>query len=442
MKKFILLLLAATFVSGGMQVFAQGKYGADSAECIKYLSFYKELFKQKNYEEALPMWRKAYKYCPPTANQTMLVDGTALYRFLIAKNRNNPVVREGLVDTLLAIHDTRAEYYPKYAVTTLNNKGLDMISYIQENPKALFEGCKAIIEYNKTETKPQLFLFAINSAVALYQNGNLTAEDVIKVYEEVNEYIDKIIENTEADKREAINKVKADIENIFISSKVASCESLIELFTPRYEAEPENADLVRNIVKMLSMSEDCIDNDLFYNAVNSLYKIDPSYSSAYFLFKLNSSKDNVDEAISFLEKAIAYEESDAAQDAEYYYTLAVYCSKNGRASKAFDSALKAAELDSSYAAKAYMLCGQIWGSQSCPGNEVTKRAQYWVAVDYLNKAKAADSSFAEEADGLIRQYSAYFPQAAEAFMYDITAGQSYTVSCGGMRATTTVRTQK
>jgi len=27
-------------------------------------------------------------------------------------------------------------------------------------------------------------------------------------------------------------------------------------------------------------------------------------------------------------------------------------------------------------------------------------------------------------------------------MYDITDGQSYTVSCGGMRATTTVRTQK
>ena len=43
---------------------------------------------------------------------------------------------------------------------------------------------------------------------------------------------------------------------------------------------------------------------------------------------------------------------------------------------------------------------------------------------------------------MIGQYSAYFPQAAEAFMYDITNGQSYTVSCGGLRATTTVRTTK
>ena len=35
----------------------------------------------------------------------------------------------------------------------------------------------------------------------------------------------------------------------------------------------------------------------------------------------------------------------------------------------------------------------------------------------------------------------YYPEAAEAFMYDLTKGQSYTVSCGGMVATTTVRVQ-
>ena len=89
-----------------------------------------------------------------------------------------------------------------------------------------------------------------------------------------------------------------------------------------------------------------------------------------------------------------------------------------------------------------MLMGTIWGSQVCPGNEIEKRAQYWVAVDFMNKAKNADASLTEDANNYIRQYSGYFPQTAEAFMYDVTDGQSYTVSCGGMRATTTVRTQK
>jgi hypothetical protein len=89
-----------------------------------------------------------------------------------------------------------------------------------------------------------------------------------------------------------------------------------------------------------------------------------------------------------------------------------------------------------------MLLGTIWGSLVCSGNDVEQRAKYWVAVDYMNKAKAADESLAEDANNMIRQYSAYYPQTAEAFMYDVTDGQSYTVSCGGLRATTTVRTQK
>ena len=60
----------------------------------------------------------------------------------------------------------------------------------------------------------------------------------------------------------------------------------------------------------------------------------------------------------------------------------------------------------------------------------------------MTKAKNADESLTEDCDNYIRQYRSYFPQTAEAFMYDITDGQSYTVSCAGMRATTTVRTQK
>ena len=105
-------------------------------------------------------------------------------------------------------------------------------------------------------------------------------------------------------------------------------------------------------------------------------------------------------------------------------------------------AQKAIELSDALDGKAYMLMGTIWGSIVCPGNDIEQRAKYWVAVDYMNKAKNADETLAEDANNYIRQYSAYYPQTAEAFMYDVTDGQSYTVSCAGMRATTTVRTQK
>ena len=440
MKK-IAILIATIAMMLGTNAFAQGKYGADSANCIKYLSYYKEYFKQKNYDEALPNWRAAFSICPPTANQTFLVDGTTLYRYLISKNAKNAEYRQALVDTLMTLHDTRVEYYPKNAVTALNNKGLDMNNYIKNDPKALYEGYNAIIENNGNQTKSTLLLLDLNAAIELYGNGSIQAEEVINVYQRNLDILEGITAKTDIEKTQN-EKIKKDMESLFIQSQIADCDNLIAMFTPRYEASPDDAALIGNIVKIMSNTEGCQNNDLYLKAVTAMHKLEPSYNSAYFLYKLNSASGNLDEAIAFLEDAIAYPESDSKLDGEYYYELAAYCLKNGKTGKAFESARKAADLNDEFTGKSYFLIGTIWGSTSCGGNEVTRRAPYWVAVDYLIKAKNADPSLTEDANKLIGQYSRYYPQTAEAFMYDIIDGQSYTVSCSGMTATTTVRTQK
>ena len=232
------------------------------------------------------------------------------------------------------------------------------------------------------------------------------------------------------------------MEGLFITSQVASCDNLIALFGPRVQANPNDLDIAKNVVRMMSMTQGCTDNDLFLSAVTTMYQQEPSHTSAYYLYKLYAGRNDVDNAVKYMEEAINSPESDNAADANYNFELATFCFKSGNSAKAYAAAQKAVELDEALAGKAYMLMGTIWGSQVCPGNEIEKRAQYWVAVDFMVKAKNADESLAEDANNHIRQYSAYFPQTAEAFMYDVTDGQSYTVSCGGMRANTTVRTQK
>ena len=147
-------------------------------------------------------------------------------------------------------------------------------------------------------------------------------------------------------------------------------------------------------------------------------------------------------SIHHLEEALSSTELDVKTAADYNYEAATFCVKNGKNAKALGFAEKAKELDETYAGKAYYLIGTVWGSTTCGGDEIAKRAPYWVAVDYMNKAKAADPEIADDCNRMIAQYRVYFPQTAEAFMYNYTDGQSYTVSCGGMRATTTVRTQK
>lgn len=441
MRKVTLVfaIFAALFL--GNNLFAQGKYGADSAECIKYLSYYKEYYKQKAYDEAVPSWRKAYSICPATSSQNLLIDGTTLVRRLITKNAKNAQYKQALIDTLLTLHDTRAQYYPKYAVTAMNNKGTDMSNYIKDDSKRLFDGYEQIIEANKDQTKATLLLFDLQALIDLYSQGQVDAETVINIYQRNNDILESMNPKNDAEKEQNSN-VKNDMGSLFAASKVASCDELIALYTPRYEADPDNLALATSIVKTMNITDDCNSNDLFLKAVTTMYKLEPSAASAYYLYKLHAAKSNVDDAIRYMEEAINSEETDAEKDNEYKYELATFCFKNGQNIKAYENASAVAESSTTLNGKAYFLIANIWGAVRCGGDEIAKRAPYWVACDYLNKAKAADPTLSEEANRMIGQYSAYFPQAAEAFMYDITNGQSYTVSCGGLRATTTVRTTK
>ena len=442
MKKIVLLIsVAAMALFASSTLSAQGKFGPDSAECIKYLSYYTEYYKQKNYDSALPNWRQAYKLCPPTARYSLLSDGTTLLKRVLQQNSRNPIYKEALIDSIMKIYDERIQYWPKYETTSLNNKALDMYNYMKDEPEKLYEGLTEAVAKLGTKARANIYLFQINTAVDLYKDGKLDPEAVISAYETAVENINAMPAKNDVEKR-SNEKTVADIESLFITSQVASCDNLIALFTPRFEADPQNVDLAKNIVRMMGITEGCTDNDLFLNAVTVMHEKEPSHVSAYNLYKLYAGRADVDNAFKYMTEAIENAESDAVTDGGYQYELAAFCYKNGQTAKAYAAAQAAAELDPTMAGKAYMLMGTIWGSMPCSGNDIEQRSKYWVAVDFMNKAKAADETLAESANDLIRQYSAYYPQTAEAFMYDVTDGQSYTVSCGGLRATTTARTQK
>ena len=438
MKKLNFILLAAMAIFSVQTVSAQGKYGADSAECIKYLSYYQEYYKQKNYDSALPNWRKAYALCPATASQNMFIHGTTLMTRLYNTTKD-AAERGAIVDTILTLQDQRMATYPKNRQSILNNKGQYMINYRGSDASYIYNNLTPIVAELGTATNGSILVNLLQASIALYRENQLTADDVIAMYDTVTADIEGASAKNEAEEEDNL-KVKATIESIFADSKVASCENLIAIFGPRYAAEPDNLDLVSNIVKLMNSADDCASNDLYLNAVTSMYKLDPSYRSAYGLYKLNSARGNIADASRYLEEAINSPDSDEATDAQYTYEMALFCYKNGMRGKAYEAARKAVEMDYGYAGKAYMIIGNLWASASC-SDTVDKWARYWAATDYYQKAKNADPSVSDEANSSIGNVSRYFPEVSEAFMYDLTKGQSYTVSCGGMSATTTVRVQ-
>lgn len=437
MKKFSIIILTLLLA---VPIFAQGRYGKDSAECVKYLSYYSELVKQNNLKDAAPFWRQALTLCPPTANQNMLINGQRIIRGEIAQNRKDPVRYKELVDTLLMLSDIRAQYYPQYAVKSLDNKAIDVVNFYGSDYEAQYKLLTDILTQIKTEASPVVFVKQMQATAEMYKNEKLDPEAVMGNYTTISGYLDdKIAASNNHEYRDA----KRDVETILIDCGVASCDNLVALYTPRFEASPNDEALLSNMVKMLSKSE-CMNTDLFLHAIVALNEINPTASSVYGLYRLYSSRDENTKAAESLERAISLLNPDDVQTkADYTFELATYYFKKcGKAAAAVEKAKEAAEIDESYKGKAYLLIGTIWGAQKCGGDEVSSRAHFWVAVDYLQRAAAADASVAEEANGLAAQYRRYFPKTEDAFFLDITDGSGYTVSCGGMTERTTVRTNK
>ncbi len=435
----VLFVMAAVVLLGSVSAFAQGKYGADSANCVNSLNFYRDYLKQGNTAEAAPLWHQAIKSCPEKVSQNMYIEGARILKFMINKFKAEPARKQALVDSLIMVHSKRAELFPKYRKKALENKAFDMMTYFAEDDKNVFDQTADIIAECGGNVNPDLLVMQMTRAKSLYTAQKIDDETVLNTYSTLFPVLEAIVKANPTDD----NKVKQGaFENAFILSGVANCDNLVKVFAPRFEANPNDISLIKSVAGLLS-SNGCVDTELFMNTVVKLHELEPSFSSARLLYQLNSSKDQNEQAIEYLQQAIDSDESSDADDAAMLLEMATFqFKKMNQYGKAVQKAKEAIEKDASVAAKANLLIGTIWYQVKCGGNEIEQRAKFWVATDYLLKAKNADAALAADADELLRTCRTYFPTTEDAFMYDLQDGQSFSISCGGMSATTTVRTNK
>ncbi len=436
MKKLI-VLFSASLALAASAIVAK----AQTDDCMLYLSYYQEYYKQGTKEAklaAIPNWRKAYSICKPGTRQNLYVHGADLYRMLINQNAKNKEYRSELIDTLINLHMLRAEYYPKYADKAYAALSADVNNYLKNDPAKTYDVLSKVIAVQGSKCTPVTFVAQMNAAVALYKEGKLSVEDIINQYDTA---VNCFSEIQKTDTTQNTRNLRTTMENAFINSKVATCENLQTLFGDRYEDCKDNISDVTKIVRLLASTDDCTDNDLYLKAVTQMHKLEPSANSAYYLFRLYGSRKDISTALKYMDEAISSEGIDNITKAQYSYELAVFTLKNGYYTISIENASNAIALDKTLAGKAYMIIGNAWMNISCGGNEIERRAKYWVAVDYFNRAKAADPDLAEDAGKQIATCANYYPDTAEAFMYDVQNGQSYTAVCGGLKANTTVRTR-
>jgi tetratricopeptide (TPR) repeat protein len=269
--------------------------------------------------------------------------------------------------------------------------------------------------------------------------GDTDTAAVVDAYDMLSDYIDINLKRTASNEKKYnqwIN-IQGNIENTF--EPFAQCPDLVRIYQQKYDADPDNPELLKKIVKLLDKKK-CVEDPLYFETTVSLYELEPSAESAYLIGKMYLKQERYTEAIPYMVAATEMEDQDKVDDA-FQFLAQIY-----RAIDDFPTARqyarKAAEANPEWG-EPFMFIGDLYAlsAKDCGDNDLTKKVAYWAAVDQYAKAKRVDPELTDAANKKIGIYSAYFPQGELLFFYDLKEGDKYTVGCW-INETTTIRAAK
>ncbi len=431
------LLLSVLFLSTSA-LFAQ----EGPKECDTNLSLEHDYVKSGKYNDAITYWEKVYKACPDKS-EAVYSDGTRIYKYLFkkAKKSGDKAQLESSTKKLYELYDNWLKYFPnsKYIGKIYQDKGMLMF----DNKASKDELFKVFNDgFNKGKnmfTNPKALYAYFDSSVDMYKNNKISFEDMIKIYDEVQEAIGKSIDKytlmmeklqKKEDDGELLKseqrKLKAIKKNIPVYSIVSKnmdkilgelgdCTHLVPLYKKKFEENKNDTAWLRKAAGNLS-KKDCSNDPIFAKLVTQLDKIEPSYSSAYYLGILNEKKGRLSTAETYYKKAISL--SNVAYDkAKVYYKLAKLAKKKGSKSMARSYANKALQFKPSMGS-AYLLIANLYATSanSCGSDEFSKRATFWLAASMADKAASVDPAVAKHARKIASNYRLKAPTKQMIFM--------------------------
>ena len=435
MRKVNLMLGVFLFVA--ISVFGQddsaakqteSKYGKDSVQCMMDLSLYREYVKQKNYTEALPGWRKVFANCP-RATKNIYIDGAKIYRYLI-KQEKDDAAKKKLVDTLMMIYDQRIKYFAQEG-SNLARKAVDLYSYDRSRYAESYDLATKSHEILQDKTPAAAMLILFQTSLKKFRKKEEEKEQLVNDFSEASAVLDKQY-NTQQNqkKKDRIKKYQTILEDLFAKSGAADCETLVGIYSPKFDANKENVVFLKQVLKILDKIG-CTESDLFAQAAEALYKQEPSADAAYGLAKVFLKKQKYSKSVEYYKEAISHTDSVTDVKADYYFELAtIVGGKLGQNEAARSYAYKALAIRPNWG-DPYLLIGNLYAgsSKSCGEDEFHQKAVFWAAVDKFLKAKAVDPSCSEKANKFISKYSQYFPDKENAFFNNVKEGDSFSIGC-------------
>ncbi len=440
MKMRNIVILLSLFASLGFL-----KAQEVSEQCQINLSLMNESAKNKQYADAYTPWKAVYEECPG-ANRAIYTRGREILQWKLtdaAQKKDNEAYKENF-DLLMKMYDSRIQYFGsdnRYPTAwILGLKGLDYATYVQGDALKkpaygwLEESIDGMGEKSELEVIRQFVMLSSEIYKAEPDHGSKFIDDYLKAA--------KLLDQKAADpantNAELTAQIKQGLDYVFVQSGAADCTTLDGIYAQQINENLTNLDFL-NQVMAFYRRVGCTEQEVYFTASAAAHAIEPTAESANGVAQMAYKKREFAKAIEYYDEATNLE-TDNLEKAEYQYKISqIYYSELNNYSRARQYALKSLEYNPKNG-KAHLLIGIMYASaKGIYDDPVLNKSVYWAAVDRFNRAKQADSSLTDDANKMIRTYSAYFPSKEEIFFSkDLNEGDSFTVG-GWIGERTTVR---
>lgn len=438
------LFLTATALSATAQIGNWGCSDEVQQQMLEPVSLYQENIKQyraskdvRYLEEAYPFWTQIVANCPKQS-KNLYTNGANIMKVKItgAKNKEE---RDTYIEELMRMYDTRIANYGEAAKVTAM-KAMDIELLLKEEGLDRYYSLYDQAVKTEGDLEAAYLVKFMEATINYVRAGKADPTLVVDNYDVASERLEDELEKNIDDsvKANTIRGYIAGVEAAF--SPYATCDQLVEIYGKKFEADPENVDLLKKITSIM-MRKRCTDQPLFFQATENLYRLEPSPTTAMRMGQMCLSKQQYSKAVEYL--------SDAAKGVEGKdkYMAYLYLGHAYNGMKSFSAARNAynnaADADRTKG-EPYRMIAQLYASSTASATEdnVGGRSVYWAAVDKLQKSKSVDSS--EEnvnaCNQLISRYSSHFPKQTDAFMAGLENGNRFTIP-GWISESTIIRTR-
>lgn len=391
----------------------------------------------------------------PTVHKVVYTYGEFAIKQQIERVKDNATEKAKYVQDLVKLYDEYATNFPSYGKPGLTmKKGLALFDYSVGTKEEIFAFFDDAFKNDLSNFDNPRALYAyFEIFVNDYNAGNkgVDLQQVFDKYDDISERLnvlskedsntlDQLLNKIESEQpldvkeQKAKRRIEANIENIAtvtssmdaIIVEISTCEKLIPFYQKSFEANKTNEQWLKRAADRLEAKE-CDNDPLFSKISEALYKLNPSAEAAYKLGVVEFQRKNTSKAMEYFNQAADLFQDNSKKAAVYMKMASMYKSSNKSQARSY--ARKALAVKPSFGA-AYLFIAQLYGNSinDCGSNPFEKRAMYWLAAQYADKAGAVDPSVKATAAKMAGSYRAAAPSRTEIFQSGMS-GKRIAFSC-------------